>query len=103
MGKGAKSSGTTRPIVSFDHDFRASGACWATCFGFRLISYVEDQYKQSLHKSGDVKALANVDAIAALDIYAQKNQWDECLKEAEKHVNQKLKSFKIKISQTCSF
>jgi hypothetical protein len=27
-----------------------------------------------------------------LDIYAQKNQWDECLKEAEKHVNQKLKS-----------
>ena len=49
-----------------------------------LISYVEESYKQSLHKSGDIKAVADYDAVAALDIYANNNQWQECLKLAEK-------------------
>ncbi len=52
----------------------------------RLISYVEEKYKKSVYESGDIKAVANVDAIAALDMYVNKNQWDECIKEAEKHV-----------------
>ncbi len=51
-----------------------------------LIPYVEDLYKQSLHKSGDIKAVADYDAVAALDLYATNNQWDECLKLAEKQV-----------------
>jgi intraflagellar transport protein 172 len=49
-----------------------------------LVSYVEELYKQSLHKSGDIKAVADYDAVAALDIYATNNQWDECIKLAEK-------------------
>jgi len=50
-----------------------------------LVPYVEDQYKQSLKRKDDVKGLATVDASAALDIYVSKGQWDECLREAEKH------------------
>jgi intraflagellar transport protein 172 len=51
-----------------------------------LISYVEECYKQSLHKSGDIKAVADYDAIAALDMYANAGNWQECLKLAEKQV-----------------
>jgi intraflagellar transport protein 172 len=56
-----------------------------------LVPYVEESYKQSLHKSGDIKAVADYDAIAALDIYANNGQWDECLRLAEKQV--KMNSF----------
>jgi intraflagellar transport protein 172 len=49
-----------------------------------LIQYVEECYKQSLHKSGDIRAVADYDAVAALDIYANNGQWQECLKLAEK-------------------
>lgn len=59
------------------------------------MPYVEEQYKQSLHQRGDVKALAGVDAFAALDIYAKKGQWEECFKEAEKHVKYKIRFKKI--------
>lgn len=52
----------------------------------RLIAYVEEQYKRSLQQKGDVKSLAGVDVFAALDIYASKGQWEECLREAEKQV-----------------
>ena len=51
-----------------------------------LIPHVENLYKQSLHKSGDIKAVADYDALAALDLYASNSQWDECLKLAEKQV-----------------
>lgn len=53
-----------------------------------LISYVEESYKQSLMKSGDVSGIAEYDAVAGLDLYANKGQWEECLKLAEKQVNQ---------------
>lgn len=49
-----------------------------------LVSYVEENYKQSLHKSGDIKSVAEYDAVGALDLYANNGQWDECLKLAEK-------------------
>ena len=40
-----------------------------------LVPYVEELYKQSLHKSGDIKAVADYDAVAALDLYVSNNQW----------------------------
>ena len=52
-----------------------------------LVPYVEDLYKKSLHKSGDIKAVAEYDSVAALDLYCNNNQWDECLKLAEKQVH----------------
>lgn len=55
-----------------------------------LVPYVEELYKQSLHKSGDIKAVADYDAVAALDLYVSNNQWDECLKLAEKQVREKV-------------
>ncbi len=51
-----------------------------------LISHVEEQYKASLHKSGDIRAVAEYDSMGALDLYVTNNQWDECLKLAEKQV-----------------
>lgn len=52
-----------------------------------LVSYVEESYKQSLHRTGDVRVLEEHDAGAALDLYANNGQWQECLKLAEKQVN----------------
>ena len=52
-----------------------------------LVPYVEECYKQSLHKSGDINAVADYDAIAALDIYANNGQWEECIRLAEKQVS----------------
>ncbi len=51
-----------------------------------LVPYVEECYKQSLHKAGDIKAVADYDAVAALDIYANNGQWEDCIKLAEKQV-----------------
>ena len=49
-----------------------------------LVALVEEQYKASVHRSGDIKAVAEYDSMAALDLYAANGQWDECLKLAER-------------------
>ena len=64
-----------------------------------LVPYVEDLYKQSLQKSGDIKAVAEYDSGTALDLYANNGQWDECLKLAEKQV--KIKCIKISYNPLC--
>jgi intraflagellar transport protein 172 len=55
-----------------------------------MVPYVEECYKQSLHKAGDIRAVADYDAVAALDIYANNGQWEECIKLAEKQVKQEI-------------
>ena len=51
----------------------------------QLAKYVDDLYKRHLKERGNAKELANVDVTGALDLFVEKNQWDECFVEAQKH------------------
>jgi intraflagellar transport protein 172 len=51
----------------------------------QLAKYVDDLYKKYLKERGNAKDLANVDVTGALDLFAEKNQWEECFAEAQKH------------------
>jgi intraflagellar transport protein 172 len=61
-----------------------------------LIPYVEQKYKEQLHKSGDIKAVADYDAASALDLYIKNGQWDECLALAEKQSKEVLNKYVAK-------
>ncbi|CAF0950446.1 unnamed protein product [Didymodactylos carnosus] len=50
-----------------------------------LARYVDEEYKKHLMKHGNPTDIASIDAQAALDMYVEKNQWDECFHEAQKH------------------
>ncbi|XP_068198190.1 intraflagellar transport protein 172 homolog [Antennarius striatus] len=47
-------------------------------------NYVEQLYKEHLQRQGNADALVNVDIIAALDMYAERGQWDKCIDTASK-------------------
>nr|CAH8871752.1 unnamed protein product [Trichobilharzia regenti] len=49
----------------------------------RLEAYVETKYKEALRTSGQVETLAGVDAVSALDMYAEQGRWEKCLTAAE--------------------
>ena len=51
----------------------------------QLAKYVDDLYKKHLKERGNAKELVNVDVSAALDLFVEKNQWEECFVEAQKH------------------
>jgi intraflagellar transport protein 172 len=55
-------------------------------FDQSLVQYVEDSYRNSVHGSGDINSIANFDPVAALEMYANRDQWEEGLKLAEKQV-----------------
>ncbi|XP_024146740.1 intraflagellar transport protein 172 homolog [Oryzias melastigma] len=50
----------------------------------RLESYVDQKYKEYLKNQGRVESLVDVDVMAALDLYAERGQWDKCLETASK-------------------
>ncbi|XP_037837544.1 intraflagellar transport protein 172 homolog [Kryptolebias marmoratus] len=50
----------------------------------RYEDYVDQKYKEHLKNQGRVESLAGVDVMAALDLYAEKGQWDKCLDTASK-------------------
>ncbi|XP_061559670.1 LOW QUALITY PROTEIN: intraflagellar transport protein 172 homolog [Phycodurus eques] len=50
----------------------------------RYESYVDQKYKEHLKNQGKVDSLVGVDVMAALDIYAERGQWDKCLDTASK-------------------
>ena len=50
----------------------------------KLEAYVEHRYKASLVAAGKAEALASVDVSAALDLYVEKGDWDQCIVMAEK-------------------
>uniref|UniRef100_A0A1A8U1D0 Intraflagellar transport protein 172 homolog n=1 Tax=Nothobranchius furzeri TaxID=105023 RepID=A0A1A8U1D0_NOTFU len=50
----------------------------------RYESYVDQKYKEHLKNQGRVESLAGVDVMAALDLYAEKGQWEKCLEMASK-------------------
>jgi intraflagellar transport protein 172 len=51
----------------------------------QLAKYVDDLYKKHLKERGNARELINVDVTAALDLFVEKNQWEECFVEAQKH------------------
>ncbi|XP_061900790.1 intraflagellar transport protein 172 homolog isoform X2 [Entelurus aequoreus] len=50
----------------------------------RYKSYVDQKYKEHLKNQGKVDSLVGVDVMAALDMYAERGQWDKCLETASK-------------------
>uniref|UniRef100_A0A3P8UXR3 Intraflagellar transport protein 172 homolog n=1 Tax=Cynoglossus semilaevis TaxID=244447 RepID=A0A3P8UXR3_CYNSE len=50
----------------------------------RYEEYVDQKYKDHLKNQGKVDSLVGVDVMAALDMYAEKGQWDKCLDTASK-------------------
>uniref|UniRef100_A0A8C2ZEP1 Intraflagellar transport protein 172 homolog n=1 Tax=Cyclopterus lumpus TaxID=8103 RepID=A0A8C2ZEP1_CYCLU len=50
----------------------------------RYEDYVDQKYKEHLKNQGKVDSLVGVDVMAALDMYAERGQWEKCLATASK-------------------
>ncbi|KAJ8275180.1 hypothetical protein COCON_G00098050 [Conger conger] len=50
----------------------------------RFEEYVDQKYKEHLKNQGKVDSLVGVDVMAALDMYAERGQWDKCIETAAK-------------------
>ncbi|KAG1963505.1 intraflagellar transport protein [Pimephales promelas] len=50
----------------------------------RLEEYVDRRYKDHLKNQGKVDSLVGVDVVAALDMYAERGQWEKCIDTASK-------------------
>uniref|UniRef100_A0A7N8XI48 Intraflagellar transport protein 172 homolog n=1 Tax=Mastacembelus armatus TaxID=205130 RepID=A0A7N8XI48_9TELE len=50
----------------------------------RYEDYVDQKYKEHLKNQGKVDSLVGVDVMAALDMYAERGQWEKCLDTASK-------------------
>lgn len=50
----------------------------------RYEDYVDQKYKEHLKNQGKVESLVGVDVMAALDLYAEKGQWEKCVETASK-------------------
>ncbi|KAG7214317.1 hypothetical protein INR49_004455 [Caranx melampygus] len=50
----------------------------------RYEDYVDQKYKEHLKNQGKVESLVGVDVMAALDMYAERGQWEKCLETASK-------------------
>ncbi|MGH0145775.1 UNVERIFIED_CONTAM: hypothetical protein FKN15_006901 [Acipenser sinensis] len=46
--------------------------------------YVDQRYKEYLKNQGKVDSLVGVDVMAALDMYAERGQWEKCIETASK-------------------
>ena len=52
----------------------------------RFEQYVDDKYKEFHRTKGDAEALASVDVMGALDMYAEQGEWEKCINTAEQQV-----------------
>ncbi|MBN3325630.1 IF172 protein, partial [Atractosteus spatula] len=50
----------------------------------RYEDYVDQKYKEHLKNQGKVDSLVGVDVMAALDMYAERGQWEKCIQTASK-------------------
>lgn len=55
-----------------------------------LINMVDQRYKEGLKSHGDVEELANLDAGSAMDMYAERGEFEQCLQLAEKENDPKV-------------
>ncbi|KAM4521459.1 intraflagellar transport protein 172 homolog isoform 2-T2 [Odontesthes bonariensis] len=53
----------------------------------RYEDYVDQKYKEHLKNQGRAESLVSVDIMAALDLYAERGQWEKCLETASKQVH----------------
>ncbi|KAG2468228.1 IF172 protein, partial [Polypterus senegalus] len=53
-------------------------------FDSRYEDYVDQCYKEHLKNQGKVDSLVGVDVMAALDMYAERGQWEKCIETASK-------------------
>ncbi|XP_043931402.1 intraflagellar transport protein 172 homolog isoform X2 [Protopterus annectens] len=56
----------------------------------RYEEYVDQRYKEYLKNQGKVESLVGVDVMAALDMYAERGQWEKCIDTAGKQQNYKI-------------
>lgn len=52
----------------------------------RFEPYVDDRYRDKLRNEGKAEQLADVDIIAALDMYVERGQWDKAIATAQQQV-----------------
>ncbi|CAH2245239.1 intraflagellar transport 172 homolog [Pelobates cultripes] len=50
----------------------------------QYAEYVDERYKDYLKNQGKVDSLVGVDVMAALDMYAERGQWEKCIETAGK-------------------
>ncbi|KAJ4920615.1 hypothetical protein JOQ06_027754, partial [Pogonophryne albipinna] len=50
----------------------------------RYEDYVDQKYKEHLKNQGKADSLVGVDVMAALDMYAERGQWEKCMETASK-------------------
>ncbi|CAF1687452.1 unnamed protein product, partial [Adineta ricciae] len=50
----------------------------------QLAKHVDELYMKHLKDSGNAKEMRNLDIGAALDLFVERNQWEECFAEAQK-------------------
>ncbi|KAJ8009128.1 hypothetical protein DPEC_G00085660 [Dallia pectoralis] len=50
----------------------------------RFEDYVDQRYKEHLKNQGKADSLVGVDVMAALDMYAERGQWEKCIEIASK-------------------
>ncbi|KAM4693761.1 LOW QUALITY PROTEIN: intraflagellar transport protein 172 homolog [Discoglossus pictus] len=50
----------------------------------RYEQYVDERYKEYLKNQGKVDSLVGVDVMSALDMYAERGQWEKCIETAAK-------------------
>ena len=51
----------------------------------RLEAFVDEQYKQSLKTKGNPEELADIDVIAAIDMYVEQGNWSKAIATASGH------------------
>ena len=56
----------------------------------QLNEYVEAAYVRNLKSKGQADALASVDVLSALDMFASRNEWDKCLEKAQATKNREI-------------
>lgn len=52
-----------------------------------MESYVDEKYREFHRTQGNADALASVDVMGALDMYAERGEWQKCIVTAEQQVS----------------
>eukprot|EP00049_Salpingoeca_infusionum_P011387 m.198132 g.198132 ORF g.198132 m.198132 type:complete len:1733 (+) comp14914_c0_seq4:203-5401(+) len=58
-----------------------------------LVEEIEEQQKSHLMQAGDARGVSKLDSVAALDLYVQQGDWQQCMREAEEQGGQVLQKY----------
>lgn len=76
-----------RPMTGLLNSHTMSAVDEPAIYYFRFEKYVDDKYKDFHRTKGDAEALASVDVMGALDMYADQGEWEKCITTAEQQVH----------------